>query len=174
MRVSIIVLLGFCVGLVSSNAVSEVNKNLSDGLSRCLSVSIDQKRLNCFDDLAISNQTSREKLNSVITDNDFTASSEQEKSEIKQKIDDFAKEDLVKTVEEQGLESITSTITKIKKLLRGRLIIDLDNGQQWEQKDSTQINLKEGNIITLKKGALGAVFLSKENSNRSIRVKRLK
>lgn len=170
MKISITVLLGISLVLIAESAFSAEDNELSNGLSDCLSEVLDDERLACFDQLAKNHL----KLSAPQLDKEIALSPVQAKLKEKQLIADFSKEDLIKTDEEKGLDSITSTITKIKKLLRGRLIIDLENGQQWEQKDSAQIKLKEGDLILLKKGALGVVYLSNENSYRSIRVKRLK
>ena len=88
--------------------------------------------------------------------------------------DDFAKEHIKKSEKEQGLESITSVITKLKKLIRGQWLITLENGQQWQQKDTAKLKLKVGDTILLKKAVMGAVYLYKDGSHRNIRVKRLK
>lgn len=171
MKELFMVVLGLCTVFTSLSAISTPQQSLSDGLTLCLSEEEDVKRLACFDLLAKINQNKSIDLNPShenITQLDNNLIKE------KQQIDDFSKEDLVKTEEEKGLESITSSILNIKELLRGRLIIDLDNGQQWEQKDSKKIKLKVGDGVILKKGALGVVYLSKESGSRNIRVKRLK
>ena len=37
-----------------------------------------------------------------------------------------------------------------------------------------RLRLKEGDLVVITKGALGAVYLQKENTNKRIKVKRLK
>lgn len=168
-KVNSITLLGLLIGLVSSSSFATSNNDLLDGMSNCLKVQMDEARLACFDQLA---QLNRVVLNANKSNNipiAETVIKEEEK-----KIDDFSKEDLIKAEEEKGLESISSTISGVKQLIRGQWVIDLENGQKWQQKDYTEIKLKVTDKVNLKKGAFGAVSLLKEGSNRSIKVKRLK
>jgi hypothetical protein len=59
-------------------------------------------------------------------------------------------------------------------LLRGQWVLYFDNGQKWQQTDTTRIKFKVGNKVRLDKGAMGAIYLYKDGSHRSIKVKRLK
>ena len=79
-----------------------------------------------------------------------------------------------KTKEEQGPDSITAIISKVKRLIRGQWVVYLENGQKWQQQDLVKMKLKVGDSVRLKKGSMGTVQLYKEGSHRNIRVKRLK
>lgn len=171
MRVNIIALFSLFIGLASSSAFAGINSALVNGLSTCMKLSNDEQRLVCFDQLAHSNVRS---LSSRKVSDEVVAPIEQVKSEEAKKIDDFSKEDLKKTQEERGPDSITATISKVKQLIRGQWVVYLENGQKWQQQDSANIKLKVGDSIRLKKGSMGAVYLFKEGSHRKIRVKRLK
>jgi|GEM_PF-712906 len=96
--------------------------------------------------------------------------------EKKKAVDNFAKEHLQKTEQEQAqnLTEISATIEKIDKLIRGQYVIYLSNGQKWQQNDSARIRLKVGDTVVLSKAALGAIHLKKKNTNRTINVKRIK
>lgn len=52
------------------------------------------------------------------------------------------------------------------------MIITLDNGSQWQQKDSQPLRLTVGMEVTIESGFLGAFFLSHDGVNRRIKVKR--
>ena len=170
MRIIIIALFSLFIGLASLNAFASTNTALVNGLSSCMTLSNDEQRLVCFDKLAQSNIT----LSSTKVSDAVISQSEQDKSEAAKKIDEFSKEYLIKKDEERGLDSITATISNVKQLIRGQWILDLENGQKWQQKDSARIKLKVGDSIRLQKGAMGAVYLFKEGSRRNIRVMRLK
>ena len=179
MRVYLVVLITLCSVLVSPNIFSKaINSDVANGLSYCSKILNGEQRLACYDALAkkyfVNVKLDEPDTHKVVQIKEPVVKSKKILVEDKQKIDDFSKEDLVKKDEDKGLESITSTITRIKKLIRGELVIDLENGQQWRQKDSTRINLKVGDEVVLKKGALGAVYFYKVGSNRSIKVRRLK
>lgn len=169
MKLTTFILLGLCFGLASPYAFSGVNNKLSDDISYCLKIKNSDVRLACYDELAHKNLA---KLSSTALNAQRALHTDQGK--LQQKIDDFSKEDITKTEEDNGLESITATVSKLHKLIRGQWIIDLANGQRWQQKGSAVIKLKKGDVVVLKKRALGAVYLSKKNNARSIRVKRLK
>lgn len=179
MRVNIIVLIALCSVLVSPSVFSKViNSDATDGLSYCSKILNGEKRLACYDELAkkyfVSVKLDEPDTHQVVQAKAPVTKVKNIIAEEKQKIDEFSKEDIIKKDEEKELESITSTVTSIKKLIRGELVIDLENGQQWRQKDSARISLKVGDEVILKKGALGAVYFYKVGSNRRIKVKRLK
>ncbi|OUR63209.1 hypothetical protein A9Q74_03115 [Colwellia sp. 39_35_sub15_T18] len=149
---------------------------LTNQLTQCGQISPADARLACFDDLLKGAST-----RAVLPANNATAlvatvptTIAQVQPSATKQVDDFAKEHLKKTSTEQGLDSITSPITKLKKLIRGQWVISLENGQQWQQKDTTKMKLKVGDTVRMKKAAMGAVYLYKEGSHRNIRVKRLK
>jgi len=164
----------FCIQPFSSYANNAAS--LSAKLSQCGAISQDNKRLACFDALLaadVMKKAPAAKANKaeVLV---VPVTKVQPKLTEKQQIDGFAKEHLKKSKEEQGPEAISSSITKLKKLLRGQWVVSLANGQKWQQIDNNKLKLKVGNIVHLKKGMMRAVYLSKEGSNRSISVKRLK
>ena len=171
MRINLLTLFSAFVVSISSDVFADINSDLVFGLSSCSKISHDKQRLVCFDQLVQNNVTS----SSLVKVSDGSVLQiEQVKSAEAKKIDDFSKEDLKKTQENKGPDSITATIINVKKLIRGQWVVYLENGQKWQQQDSAKIKLKVGDHIRLKKGSMGAVYLFKEGSHRNIRVKRLK
>jgi hypothetical protein len=71
------------------------------------------------------------------------------------------------------INQIQGKIVKVTKSAYGEQIITLDNGQVWRQTDSVRLKLVEGQSVTIKRGALGSFFISKENANKRIRAKRV-
>ena len=61
---------------------------------------------------------------------------------------------------EKDIEGITGTISNLKKLIRGQWVIYLENGQKWQQTDTTSLKLLVGDRINLEKGSFGSVYLS--------------
>lgn len=164
----------FTMHSFSGYASDEVS--LSAKISECGAIAQDNKRLACFDALLVVDVVKEVKKTKVTKAEVIVApvAKVQPKLSEKQQIDNFAKEHIKKSKKEQGPESITSSVTKLKKLLRGQWVITLANGQKWQQIDSNKIKLKVGNTVRLKKGIMRAVYLFKEGSNRSISVKRIK
>jgi len=144
--------------LFLTQAVSAKEPSLTAKVQSCSKIIQDTARLSCFDQLS--------KKQPKIVQAGLTT----------QEIDLFAKEHVKKTDEELAKEinSITLIISKVSKTLRGELKITFSNGQKWQQKDGKKMKLKVGEQVSLHKGALGSVYLQKENGNKRIKVKRLK
>ncbi len=156
-------------------------------LQLCAQITIDEKRLFCFDNL------SQKKLKTEIKPTELKAAepniivtpevlvtpeiidAKKNNEPTDKQIDNFSKELVKKTTAEKAEEitSLTVTISALKKLMRGSWVITFNNGQKWQQKGSERIKLKVGELVILKKGLLTSVFLHKQNSNRSIKIKRL-
>jgi len=158
------------VAIVSSltfaQTVTAETVDLVSKVKACSQISDNKSRLTCFD--ALSNASRTVETSKPIPTVNSSVS--------EQAIDEFAKSHVQKTEEEEAKEvtTITLTISKLSKTVRDQWKISFVNGQKWQQKDSTRLKLTEGARVILTKGALGAVYLQKENSNKRIKVKRLK
>lgn len=175
--------------LASTVSYAKGDTDLRLKVAQCASIKSDNSRLQCFDKLmpatakqpntAMPVSVNKPDVEVVATAPlKVSTKAEQNKpinsnSVEKNQVDDFAKEHL-KVDKEEGPSSITATVSKAKKLLKGKWVIYLENGQKWQQTDSAKMKLKAGSKVRLKKGALGAVYLYTGNSHRSIKVKRLK
>jgi hypothetical protein len=147
--------------LFISQTVQAKETELIDKVQACSQMRQDTARLACFDQLTyISNSTKLAPTTAL------TAS----------QVDDFSKGHVKKTAEEVAKEinSITLTISTLSKTVRGQWKLIFENGQKWQQKDTGKLRLKQGDLVVITKGALGAVYLQKENTNKRIKVKRLK
>jgi len=153
---------------------------MKEGLIKCTDIVDNLARLTCFDSLAkplvstqvqLSNNTiSVVKAKQVLVDSEnlaLVASVKQREIE-----EAFAKPQLKN--DDVETERISLTISKLSKTLRGQWKVSFSNGQVWQQKDSLRLSLKLGDLVELNKGALGAYFMKKSQSNKRIRVKRLK
>jgi len=176
MRIIVLTFISVLFGSLSFVSFAGNEASLSIQLTQCGQNLKADARLACFDGLAKSAAT-----HIVLPANNDTAlvaimptTIAQVQPSATKQVDDFAKEHLKKTSTEQELDSIVSSVTKLKKLIRGQWVITLENGQKWQQKDTTKMKLKVGDTVRMKKAAMGAVYLYKEGSHRNIRVKRLK
>ncbi|MFO1409554.1 MAG: hypothetical protein U1F06_04150 [Steroidobacteraceae bacterium] len=69
--------------------------------------------------------------------------------------------------------SVTADIVALRKLPSGYALIELDNGQQWQQIESApNLYLRLGERVTIRKASLGS-FLLETKSNFSLRVRRV-
>ena len=157
--------LATCVVVFScllTKSVLAKETELAGQVQACGQISDSTARLACFDQLTTKQSSTRENPATI----QLTA----------QQVDTFAKEHVEKTADEKANEilSISLTIRKLEKDVRGKWKISFDNGQKWQQKDTTKLKLKQGDKVILTKGALSSVFLRKENTNKRMKVKRLK
>lgn len=151
--------------------------NLAQKIANCTKIENNNARLNCYDNLSKVVTITK---NSVVIKKD-TAVKVLAKKDIAVKVlakDDeanFAIEHLKKDPAESihEVNSITLTVSKLKKLIRGQWVITFDNGQKWRQKDAGTFRLVVGDTVELTKGTFGSVHMKKVGTKKSIRVKRL-
>ena len=144
--------------LLMSQTVWAKEVELDDKVKACGNIVQDAARLVCFDQLTDIASSTKIVALTVIQVDEFS------KSHIKKTDEEIAKE----------INSITLTISALSKTVHGQWKLTFKNGQKWLQKDSGRLRLKEGDLVVITKGALGAVYLQKENTNKRIKVKRLK
>lgn len=122
-------------------------ESLREQLQQCSQFSDDSKRLVCYDQ---------------ITGNLRQHAEQQFGQEQKQVI-------------EEAPDSITATIARAEEGAFGKYIFTLDNGQVWQQVDSSSRSIwRGGEQVSLERGTLGSFFMRKVTGGRSLRVKRVK
>lgn len=67
---------------------------------------------------------------------------------------------------------VDAEIKSLDSRADGKLLIELQNGQQWEQIDGRPLPLAPGDTIRIRKTAFGSYLLYKQSGGRSIRVRR--
>lgn len=86
--------------------------------------------------------------------------------------DNFGKE--LETLNRERIKQISSAVVKVVTDPYGKVTLTLENGQVWKQLDNAKMRMKEGEVVTLKRGALNSFGLSKAGTNRTMKVKRVK
>jgi hypothetical protein len=72
------------------------------------------------------------------------------------------------------LDKLTARITTVSQQPRGEFVVTLDNGQVWEEAETTShLPLHTGDDITIKRGMLGAFYMS-SHQVLGLRVKRVR
>ena len=150
---------------------------LKADFTQCITIKANTARLACFDNLSLTltttpTTTTHHHIADVVTDKKITSVV----TTVANKDDNFGAEHLKSKSNNKEVVQAIFTIKKFKKDAHGRLRFTFQNGQYWKQTDSNYFKAKIGDSVILKKGVLGAFYLKKNsnNSNRSIRVKRLK
>jgi hypothetical protein len=155
---------------LTSNAQS-----LNMHLEACVKIKDNSMRLNCFDKMAEQVQLPQ---NIVSKKNrlSFADKLEEPKTASTTKAEKFGAEHLKKSVTKESDLEIVFIIKSLSKDQFGTWRITFENGQLWKQTDDKFLKIKVGESVLLKKGFLNAVYLKKNqpNSNKKIRVKRLK
>ena len=169
MKNVILFLLSVVLYLISPGSYAKSNSDLLLNLTDCSTILSSDERLACFDKLVTASANESVMATTAVTPSITDKILAEDKL-----VDNFAKEHIKKTKKEQGPNSIFATVSKVKKLLRGQWILYFENGQKWQQTDTSKVKFKVGNKVRLSKAALGAIYLYKDGSNRSIKVKRLK
>ncbi len=76
--------------------------------------------------------------------------------------------------EKTQLTSIKSTVASVARRPTKELVVTLDNGQVWVQSESvTQVALKVGDVVTIRKASLGSHMLVAPN-RAAMRVRRIR
>jgi len=78
----------------------------------------------------------------------------------------------LKTNTQDAVNEIQSTVSAINENALGVASLILSNGQVWRHTDQSRLTIRQGDIVTIEKGVLGAFYLSEVDSNRRIRVRR--
>lgn len=71
------------------------------------------------------------------------------------------------------LQQIVSIVKSTTLDKRKKLLINLENGQQWQQIDQGYIKIKSGDRCTVTRGAIGSFLLSVDGITKTIRVRRV-
>ena len=70
------------------------------------------------------------------------------------------------------LDEVTSRVSGVERNPLGKLVLSLDNGQVWVQLDSSTVRIESGEVVRIRRAALGSYLLTGAGGKRSIRVRR--
>jgi hypothetical protein len=70
-------------------------------------------------------------------------------------------------------EVLSAKVTQIVKRSNGRLVVTLDNGQVWEQQETSSVLLEVGDAVTVTPGVLGSLWMDQASHSGRTRVKRI-
>lgn len=163
------------LAFINTLSLSVSAETLKDELTQCVKIQKSLARLACFDELAKAATTpaaigtgNKKNTSTTVTTTVSTAKLAKE--------DSFGAEHLKKkNVSAEDLK-VVFVVKSLKKNQYGKWHITFNNGQRWQQTDGIHFRIKVGESVLLKKGFMDAIYLkkNKSNSNKKIRVKRLK
>jgi hypothetical protein len=169
------------VGLAQA---SELQRTL-EGIKACAAITESAQRLACYDGAAPKVRAALD----VATEEDqltlfgldlFGGSGGAAGSGEATRPEDFGKQDLPATevVQKGGVISeITVALADIARNGSGYDVYVLENGQVWRQKEPGNLALPKsvsGIKVNIRQGMMGAYYLNRDGSNRSVAVERVK
>ena len=84
-----------------------------------------------------------------------------------------ARKQAEKELGRQSPDVLEARITGLRTLATGKREFELDNGQRWEQTDTTTIRLKTGESIRIRRAMLGSYLLQRAAGGTGLRVRRI-
>jgi hypothetical protein len=69
---------------------------------------------------------------------------------------------------------MTAKVVAIGNGRYGKSVVTLDNGQVWAQQEVPDFALQVGDVVTIRRGVLGALWLVSPSGHAQIRVQRIK
>lgn len=160
-------------------AQDNVEPDIMDDLQKCQLIQKDKERLMCYDQ-------AMPMLRSAIETKDILVLNKSEIAEAQE--DSFGKNEdgdvqLKKIIEKEEIadtakapKELVSPILKTERNNRNGLRFYLENGQIWDQTDSSfiSVNKKKQNSAVIKKAAFGSFRLRVNGKGTPVRVKRIK
>ncbi|RVU39929.1 hypothetical protein EOE67_08440 [Rheinheimera riviphila] len=153
--------------------------DLKTQLQSCQQISDEEQRLSCFDQIVsqLDNPVQQQAVatttvNPVVTTTATkTPVIQPPQATPKQEI--AAEFGLKKPRPDAEIEEISSVVKTVAQDLRKKLLITLENGQQWRQLDQEYLNIQAGDRCVVKRGAIGSFLLGIEGTKKKIRVRRV-
>jgi len=72
----------------------------------------------------------------------------------------------------ESIDSLGAQITRLQQSGYDKVLITLNNGQVWQQVDTSSLRLKVSDDVMIERAALGSFMLKKTGSKRTMRVSR--
>jgi len=154
------------VGTLHSFAMAE---SVSSSLLHCSEELNSTARLQCYDELSKTLKPTK------VVKAQQTANTQPAQVELKKEpatVESFGLPDKPEPKEE--IEKILAQVTEVDKDPFNKLIISLDLGQIWQQIDDSRMRVREGDSVSLERGALGSFLLGVVGKSKRMRVKRIK
>lgn len=133
-------------------------QTIENRLADCAGVEDEQQRLACFDDLVSSLRPAEGQVAPAAPP--VTASTEA-----------FGLEH--KNVNADRAGELQAKVTGIYKNSLGQMLLILDNGQIWQQKDSKTLIIHKDDLVLIERGFMSAFYLTAKDKKR-IKVARVK
>ena len=145
---------------------------IGDELATCRAIQSDAERVACYD--AIADGQVEEKIVEEVVAIQATANEELPSAEemFGQPPDDLNRESKDPDGSDE-VDRVTATVTGVSLYKVDRVIVTLDNGQQWRQTSATTLRLSVDDKIEIRKGAIGSYRMTELGGSRAMKVRRV-
>lgn len=154
------------LGVLLTAPVLGATEDLSASLGDCARTEDARARLRCYDDLARSLGLATAAAASA----EMLVVPPAAQSSVNEAASRSAPQAAAAPAAEQPAER-KATVRGIARTAYGKLVLTLDNGETWEQIDSTRLSVREADIVQIRPAASGSFLLRKEGSGPNIRVR---
>ncbi|WP_052028216.1 hypothetical protein [Sphingobium sp. C100] len=159
-------------GAFARTSQSTTSAKLFDDLVQCRSVSGGDDRLACYDRAVTAMQDAQSKNEMAVIDKDSVRQAKRQQFGLNA----FAASQLDSKSEGgvDDLDEIQSTIVGVDPLARGRWLLRLGDGSQWQTVEAVAYRVPKANMaVTVKRAALGT-FLIRPTGWPAVRARRIK
>ena len=171
------------------NASTEALPETAAQVRVCQAIEKNELRLVCYDDLFAqkdvktvdallpSNTQEKTALVGVVSTNSQAPNNVpavQAKIDMEEAKANFGAERLERNQTQNPISELSASVISLKEDARGRRTFTLENGQAWKEGESSRLRITEGTQVVIKKGVFSAYYLKRDDSNRTVRVSRVK
>jgi len=178
--------LRICAALILLTPAAFANTlDLKTQLLSCQQIANEEQRLSCFDQIVT--QLAAQPVVTVVpevpaapeaaitrvVESTVIAASTRTETPVLNKQQLTDKFGIKKPNPKEIIEEISSKVIAVELDLRKKLLITLENGQQWRQIDADHLQVNVGDVCIVKRGAIGSFLLGLEGAKKRIRVRRV-
>ncbi len=145
--------------------------DLNQALQQCLAIEAQSSRLQCYDQLA--QRAKSAPALPVVKEVSGQASAPATSPAPAEAANPTAAFGLEQRAPENQLDNLQLTVKSVRKTVKGRLEITMENGQIWRQSDDSSLDVKSGDLCRVERAFMGSFLLSNGRSNLKIRVRRV-
>jgi len=167
------------------NASTEALPETAAQVRVCQAIEKNELRLVCYDDLFAQKDVktvdallpSKTALAGVVSTNSQAPNNVpavQAKIDMEEAKANFGAERLERNQTQNPISELSASVISLKEDARGRRTFTLENGQAWKEGESSRLRITEGTQVVIKKGVFSAYYLKRDDSNRTVRVSRVK
>lgn len=151
---------------------------LLDDLQGCRDLTSAVARLDCYDaavDRSRQSETSRTTATAApapAPEPTATAAAEISQEELFGKNSNEVQRTVEKVTGDERIDSLSAQVARLQQSGYNKVLITLDNGQLWQQTDTSSLRLKVGDDVRIDRASLGSFLLRKKGNKRTMRVSR--